>query len=142
MQLKKSPRKFGLLVVDAFGSDAIPVHLLTRKALAIDLEHLEHNGLIAFHISNRFVDLEPALANLAADASCVAVIRRQRVLTDPEKARGIMPSDWLVIARDADDLEPLMKTGAWRTAKAQPAWQPWSDDFSNLYQVLRWRSEE
>jgi hypothetical protein len=141
LQLKKSPRKFGLLIVDAFGSDAIPLHLLTREALAVYLDHLEPNGLLAFHISNNFVELEPVLANLAADASCVAVIRRHHALADQDRDRGIMPSDWLVIARHARDLQPLLAVGGWRDAKAQPAWRPWSDDFSNLYQVFRWRNE-
>lgn len=141
LQLKKSPQKFGLLVVDAFGSDAIPLHLLTREALAVYLEHLEPNGLVAFHISNRYVDLEPVLANLAVDASCVAAMRRHGALADEERDRGIMPSDWLVLARHAKDVEPLLGSGGWRKANARPEWKPWSDDFSNLYQVFRWRSE-
>ncbi len=136
LRLKKTPHKFGLLVVDAFGSDAIPLHLLTREALAVYLDHLEPNGLLAFHISNRYVDLEPVLANLANDASCVAVIR-----SGQEKDRGIMPSDWLVIARHAEDVRPLMEVNGWRYAKARREWKVWSDDFSNLYQVFRWRSE-
>jgi hypothetical protein len=138
LQLKKSPQRFGLLIVDAFGSDAIPLHLLTREALAVYLDHLEPNGLLAFHISNRYVDLEPVLANLAADTQppCVAVIRRHGGLSEEAKDRGIMPSDWLVIARHGKDVQPL----GWRDAKARPEWKAWSDDFSNLYQVFRWRS--
>jgi hypothetical protein len=138
LQLKKSPQKVGLLVIDAFGSDAIPLHLLTREALAVYLEHLEPNGLLAFHISNRYVDLEPVLANLAADTSppCVAIIRRHGELSDQERDRGIMPSDWLVMARHAKDVQPL----GWHSANARPEWKAWSDDFSNLYQVFRWKS--
>lgn len=138
LQLAESSRKFDLLVVDAFGSDAIPLHLLTREALAVYLDHTESGGLIAFHISNNYVDLEPALANLALDASCAAVIRRHDTLSDEEKDRGIMPSHWLVVARQAKDVQPLLSAG-WRQARARPEWRPWSDDFSNLYQVVRWR---
>jgi hypothetical protein len=134
LQLKKSPRKFGLLVVDAFGSDAIPLHLLTREALAVYLDHLEPNGLLAFHISNLYVDLEPVLANLAAEASCEAVIRRHGYLSEQAKDQGILPSDWLIITRHARDVP-----GGWREATARPEWKAWSDDFSNLYQVFRWK---
>ena len=63
--LKKSTQKFGLLVIDAFGSDAIPTHLLTREALAVYRRHLQPSGVLLFHISNQFVNLQPPLARLA-----------------------------------------------------------------------------
>src|SRR5205085_3310553 len=66
LKLRESNEEFGLLVIDAFGSDAIPVHLLTREALAVYRDHMQSRGVIGFHISNNYLDLEPVLANLAA----------------------------------------------------------------------------
>jgi spermidine synthase len=141
LRLQKTPQKFGLLVVDAFGSDAIPVHLLTREALDVYLDHLEPDGILAFHISNHYLDLEPVLANLAADRNCVAYLR-QHEPTAEEKVEGIMSSHWLVIARREDDLKPLLKNADWRPAKARPDLAVWTDDYSNLLSVFRWRSQD
>ncbi len=142
LQLKKSDAKFGVLVVDAFGSDAIPVHLLTREAFALYLDRLEPNGILAFHISNRYVDLEPVLANLAAEKECIAYVRQHRGLSKEEDAEGIMLSDWVVIARRPDDLAALLNTGHWRPGVGRPGQRVWTDDFSNLLQVFRWRLVE
>ncbi|MSU77806.1 MAG: hypothetical protein EXS16_06890 [Gemmataceae bacterium] len=136
LSLKRSTQKFGLLVIDAFGSDAIPLHLLTREALAIYLGKLTPNGVIALHFSNRYVDLEPVLAALADDAlpTCVALVRRHQP-TSEETRRGIMPSDWLVLARDERHLGKLV---GWEPARPRPGLKAWTDDTSNLFQALRW----
>ena len=141
LQLKKSKATFGVLVIDAFGSDSIPVHLLTREAMKVYLGHLEPDGLIAFHISNNYVDLEPVLANLARDAkpACTAVVRSHRELSDDEKTHGIAPSEWLVLARRPEDLAPLHNSGNWEDARPRLGQRVWTDDFSNLLPVFRWR---
>jgi len=134
LQLRKSSQKFGLLIIDAFGSDAIPVHLLTREALQVYFEHLEPDGLLAFHISNRYVDLEPLLASLARDAKAEAYFRKH----DPspeQKALGVFPSEWLLIARRREDLPEQLH---WQTAKTRAGLKVWTDDSSNLLQSLRW----
>jgi spermidine synthase len=134
LQLKKSPKRFGLLVVDAFGSDAIPAHLLTREALQVYLDHLEPNGILAFHVSNRYVDLEPVLALLAKDAKCEAFFRKHD--SSPEQqARGLLSSEWLVIVRQREDLPAGLH---WQAAKTRRGLPVWTDDSSNLFQVLRW----
>jgi hypothetical protein len=115
------------------------VHLLTREALALYLDCLEPNGLLAFHISNNYVDLEPVVANLAADANCTAYLRHHGAVDDKEKEEGIMESTWLVVARRPDDLAPLVQAGSWRLARAQPKLRVWTDDYSNLLPVFRWR---
>ncbi len=144
LQLKKSDDKFGLIVIDAFGSDAIPLHLLTREAFALYLDRLAPNGLLAFHISNRYVNLEPPIANLAADAkpACTAYIREHLHVSDEEKDLGILPSVWLVAARTPEDLAPLRQAGHWRPAEARPEQRVWTDQYSNLLQVFRWRASE
>ncbi|MBI2805193.1 MAG: fused MFS/spermidine synthase [Planctomycetes bacterium] len=143
LQLRKPGNTFGLLIVDAFGSDAIPMHLLTREALAVYLDRLTPGGVLAFHISNGYVNLESVLANLAADTDppCVALVRRHRANAD-EKKFGIMNSDWLVIAQKREDVRPLLDSPAWRPAQPRPELPVWTDDRSNLFQVFRWRGPE
>ncbi len=135
LSLKKSSKKFGLLVIDAFGSDAIPLHLLTREALAIYLKRMTSDGVIAFHISNRYVDLEPVLAALADDAqpTCVARFRSHQP-TAAEARRGVMPSEWLVLARDE---KHLAKLKGWDPARRRPGLKAWTDDTSNLFEAFR-----
>jgi spermidine synthase len=144
LQLQKSTQRFGLLIVDAFGSDAIPVHLLTLEALQMYRAHQPDDGILAFHISNNFVDFEPVLAALAENAqpSLVCYIRDDHAPTQAEKDQGVFRSIWVVMAQNTANLDPLLRDHAWRRAKARPGAKPWTDAFSNLLQVLRWRAGE
>jgi hypothetical protein len=138
LTVSEHPGKFGLLVVDAFGSDAIPLHLLTREALRVYQAHLCDHGILAFHISNRYVDLEPVLANLAADASppLLCLIQRDLSLDDAERKKGKEPSVWVILTKSPDDLGQLART-RWQAARARPDLRVWTDDFSDLVSVLR-----
>jgi hypothetical protein len=98
------PDKFAFLVVDAFSSDAIPIHLITREALAIYLENLAQDGLLAFHISNRYLDLGPVLGNLAADVGLVGFIEND----SDDNIPGKTSSSWVVLARDENSLHRLV----------------------------------
>jgi hypothetical protein len=112
------PEKFALLVVDAFSSDAIPVHLITREALRIYLDNLADDGLLAFHISNRYLDLEPVLANLAQDLGLAGVIQQDE---DDERA-GKAASSWVVLARREHDLDRLVHEGRWPQWQEEQGW--------------------
>src|SRR5207244_2501981 len=92
LSLQKSKETFGLLIVDVSSTDAIPVHLMTREAIALYRERLSADGILVFHITHRLVDLEPTLANIGADAKCVAYFRRHSP-SDKEKEQGITASD-------------------------------------------------
>ena len=130
---------FDLLVLDAFSSDAIPVHLLTAEAFRLYLDKLRPGGVLAFHLSNRYLDLPPLVARLAADADpgLVAVLDEDGAVSDTDRAAGKSPSTWVFVARRRDDL------GANRHG-LQPlrplAGPGWTDDFSNLLEV--WRAGE
>ena len=128
------PRQFDLLVVDVFSSDAIPVHLLTREALRIYVERLAGQGLLAIHVSNRYLDLKPALGNLAEDAGVVA----QACQDVDTGAVGKWASDWVVMARRAEDLGKLAEDSAWTPLRSNHA-RLWTDDFSNVVGAMRWR---
>ena len=126
--------QYGVIVLDAFSSDAIPSHLLTREALQVYLDRLAPGGLFAFHISNRHLGLEPVLARLAEDAGLVALIRRDAV--PPGAESGKRSSEWGVMARKPEDLAPLNSDGAWRPVRLRPDVALWTDDFSNVLTLL------
>ena len=130
---------YGLIVLDAFSSDAIPSHLLTREAVALYTRKLAAAGLLAIHISNNHLDLESTVANLAHDAGLVAVTRLDEYVTAAETRAGKTPSHWVVLARRRADLGGLGKDSRWRELAPQPDKTLWTDDFSSIMQVVRWR---
>ena len=134
LTLEHSQERFGILIIDAFGSDAIPLHLLTREALKIYRDHLQEDGILMFHISNRYFHLEPILANLAREIDWACKIRDDR---SADKERGKSASIWLVMAKEL----PMPVFQGWFPARPNPELRPWTDDFSNLYQILKWREE-
>jgi hypothetical protein len=130
--------RFDLLVLDAFSSDAIPAHLVTREAFQVYFERLAPGGLIAFHISNRYLDLEPVLGSLAGAAGYASLAQLDRATTDEELASYKKHSHWVLIARTEDDLSPFVGDVRWRLTRRQ-AGAIWTDDFSNVLSVIRWR---
>jgi hypothetical protein len=120
-----------LLILDAFGSDAVPVHLLTREALRLYLDRLAPGGLLAFNITNRYLDLEPVLAALAAAEGLVARVRYDVNISDAERSAGKQPTIWAVLARREGDLQTLGPDPAWKPAQASPGRRAWTDDFAD-----------
>ena len=98
---------YGLIVLDAFSSDAIPTHLLTREALRLYRAKLGEGGILAFHISNKCIDLAPILGALASDAGLSCLIRRDLDLPSAELQSGKEPSTWAVMAASEADLGSL-----------------------------------
>ncbi len=129
---------FDVFVLDAFSSDAIPVHLVTREALALYQRKLAPHGLLACHISNLHLDLEPVFANLARDAHLACLVRDDTVVSPEESALGKAPSVWLVMARQTADLAPLARDPRWRPAR-HDTHAVWTDDYSSLLAAFRWR---
>ena len=123
-----------LVIVDAFSSDSIPVHLLTREAIELYVRKLRPGGLIAFHVSNRHLELAPVVARAARALGLAAVERYDRA----EGARGgRTPSRWLVLARSPERLEPLLERSGWRIPTVS-AGRVWTDDYSNVLSVVKW----
>lgn len=140
LRLAEAPaRHFQILVLDAFSSDAVPVHLLTHEALEVYLSKLAPGGVLAFHTSNRFLDLRPVLADLARDAGLVCRCRDDLGILADEAARGRDPSQWVVMAADAADLGPLARNVFWDDLlKTTPPGSVWTDDHSNIIGVFKW----
>jgi hypothetical protein len=129
--------RYDLIVVDAFTSDAIPVHLLTREALRLYVEMLAPDGLLALHLSNRYLRLEPVVANLAADAGLGGRLVQH---DDAPETEGATRSTWAVLARMPEALGDLAHDARWTTATLEPDPQvgTWTDDFHNLFSVFKW----
>jgi hypothetical protein len=138
LRLREAPeRQYDLLAIDAFSSDAIPVHLLTREAMRLYLSRLTDRGLLAFHISNRYADLEPVLAGLARDAGLVGRGFDDWQVTAAEQAEGKEASQWVVLTRRTSGLGALARRANWLPLAGEEA-RVWTDDYSNLLGALRW----
>ena len=133
---REPPQNFDVLAVDAFSSDAIPVHLITREALGIYLKHMKRDGIVAFHVSNRFLDLIPVVARIAKEQGAHAVLVNDDPDDEDESLRS--RSDWVLVSRDpaALEAEPIVEGGGVE-AEDQPRWRTWTDDYSNLIQILK-----
>jgi hypothetical protein len=127
--------RYDLIVVDAFSSDAIPVHLLTREAFRLYFEMLSLNGLLALHLSNRYLALAPVVASLAEDARLGGRLIRDDSSPDAE---GSSASIWAVLARTPDALGNLTRDPGWTAVKLEPSPRVgvWTDDFHNLLAVF------
>jgi len=132
---REPPEGFDILAVDAFSSDAIPVHLITRDALATYLRHMKPDGIVAFHVSNRFLNLIPVVARIAEELDARATL----VSDDPDESdERRSRSDWVLVSRDAKALDaPAIVQAGGEPAEDRPEWRTWTDNYSNLIQILK-----
>jgi len=129
----EGPQNYDILAVDAFSSDAIPVHLLTREAIQLYFRHLKPEGVLALHISNRYLDLKPVCEGGAA-----AVGREAFVVEDEgDEASYLSSSTWVLVTSDlALYKEKFFKDATVSQYSAKKGFRPWTDDYSNLFQIL------
>jgi SAM-dependent methyltransferase len=130
------PQRFNVIVVDAFSGDAIPVHLLTREALALYRRHLRPDGLIVFHVSNQYVDLEPVVAATARDAGLRAV----SVHSHGDEQNGLYYADWILVTANLTFLnQPDIVNNAFPTP-LRADMRLWTDNYSSVFPLLKWQS--
>jgi hypothetical protein len=129
---------YGMFVLDAFSGDAIPIHLLTREAVELYLSKLVPDGVLLFHISNRYMDLVPVVDRVAADLKLTAFLRHDDEVTEAELAEGKQPSTWAIMAREPKLLEPFASGAGWQALRGDRRGDLWTDNYSNILQVLRW----
>jgi len=139
LTMERQPsQQFDLIAVDAFSSDAIPVHLLTREAFVLYFRHLKPNGILAVHVSNRYLNLTPVVSRNAQDVSKAAILiddGDQQIEYD-----YLTSSDWVLVTSDpAVNMftDPLFQAQGITRAKMRPDLRPWTDDYSNLFQILK-----
>jgi SAM-dependent methyltransferase len=129
---REPPQRFDLLVLDAFSSDAVPAHLLTLEAGASYARHLAPAGVLAFHVSNRYLQLAPVVKRLAESLALEAV----QVVDRPPKGGHLKASEWVVLSANRAVLD-AMRAGGATPVVVPAAFRPWTDDFNDLFSVLR-----
>jgi hypothetical protein len=134
---KQPDDRFDLLILDAFSSDAVPIHLMTREAVAVYLQKLRANGLLVFNISNRYVRLAPILGALADDAGLIA-LNQTFSPTKAQSGAGASASNWIVIGRTAADLEVISTDPRWQRVHGERGRKSilWTDDYADLIRVV------
>lgn len=142
LSLKSAPEaNYDMILLDAFSSDAIPMHLVTQEAVGLYLAKLRPGGILVFHLSNRYLDLEPVMGNLARDAGLVSLVKADLNLTDKDRQDNKKAvSIWAVMARQPETLKGLARDEQWRRLPVRPGEALWTDDFSNILSVFKWNS--
>ncbi len=138
LQLAKDEQKYDAIFLDAFSSDAIPIHLITKQAVELYLDRLKPGGLLTFHTTNRHLDLNPVLGNIAADLKLTALWRYDRQVTSKEFHNlKKQTCRWIALARKPEDLGKLRTDKRWMELKADRRKRTWTDDYSNIWGVMR-----
>jgi len=136
LNLQNAPEGvYGLIVLDAFSSDAIPVHLVTQQALDLYLSKLAAGGMLAFHISSRSLNLKPILADLAESRKLICIGFDD---LKPGPFEGKDPSQWVVMSRSLPEISNLSINSQWQRLEGKKGTRVWSDDFSNILRAIRW----
>jgi hypothetical protein len=130
-------KSFDLLILDAFSSDAIPVHMLTKEAMETYFEKLDKDGLLAVHISNWNFDLKPVLATAAKELGLTAAFHPHRSFRNRGEHLE-QTSEWVVVGRSQVQLEKLASQGRWILLRARPSDKLWTDDYSSMARIILW----
>jgi SAM-dependent methyltransferase len=126
------PQNFDVLAIDAFSSDAIPVHLITREAVEVYLRHMKPDGVIAFHVTNRYLDLVPVVEGIAHELDLHTLW-----ISDDGELPLANSSSWVLVAKDPVRLSDPRLMEAATNISARRDWRVWTDDFNNLLQVMK-----
>jgi hypothetical protein len=127
---REPPQRFDVLAVDAFSGGSVPIHLITTQALDVYERHMQPQGVIAFHVTNRFLTLPPVVQQIAQARGLHALL-----VHDDAEHSDLRRTDWVLVASDPAALAPMQ--GAATPFTPIPGLQPWTDDFNNLFGVLK-----
>lgn len=128
---------YDMIIQDAFSSDMIPAHLLTREAFRLYQRKLTADGVLIFNITNRYLDLEPVLANLISDSGMIGVIQRDNAVRNEDLPLRKCPSVWVVSAQHAEDLRELQNDSRWQPMRNRGGARLWTDDYSNIVSMIK-----
>ena len=129
---------YGMFVLDAFSGDAIPIHLLTREAVELYLSKLAPDGVLLFHISNRYMDLVAVVDRIATELKLAAFLGDDPEVSESEHGADKQSSTWVVMARDSGMLDSFARDASWRALTGDRHGDLWTDNYSNILKVLRW----
>jgi SAM-dependent methyltransferase len=134
LSLESEPsQQFDVLAVDAFSGDAIPVHLLTKEAFAVYFRHLKPGGILAIHTSNTYLKLAPVVKLLAEDADYATRL----ISSDEDVTMMVSPADWVLVTRNEEFLNKPETFAGSENITVPPHLRLWTDDYNNLYEILR-----
>lgn len=129
---REAPQGFDILAVDAFSGDSVPVHLITAEAMDVYLRHMKPGGIIAFHVTNRFLAMAPVVENIAAQKGLhIALVE------DEPDSVALNNTNWVLVARAPEVLRQEAIRKAATPIQAIPGLGVWTDDFNNLFEVLK-----
>jgi spermidine synthase len=129
--------EFDLIVLDAFTSDAIPAHLITREAIALYMQKMNEDGVLAIHISNRYLDLRPVIIALANDAKLAGALGERSPDTEG-RGKLYYGSRWMVLTKKRETLSELVKIDGWYQLGTWPESRLWTDDFTDVLGAIKW----
>ncbi len=133
----EAPQHYDVLVVDAFSGDAIPVHLLTAEALDLYRRHLQPSGIIAFHVSNHFLDLAPVVEQQAKHAG----LKTALIISPDDDERAAYSSDWVLLTADTEFLSRPEISNAQKPIAIPRRLRLWTDDYNSLLPVLKTKAD-
>ena len=134
LTMEREPaQRYDVLAIDAFSSDSIPVHLMTRQAMAIYLKNMKPDGVIAFHVTNRFLDLAPVVKRIADDMQLHTAL----ITDDAEDHSDFAKTDWVLVSRQASALQHPLVVDAETPIDDIPGLRVWTDSFNNLFKILK-----
>jgi hypothetical protein len=129
---REAPHNFDVLAVDAFSSDSIPVHLITREAMAVYLKHVKPGGAVVFHVTNRFLKLAPVVKQIADSLGLYSAL-----IVDEAEETNFSKTDWIIVTRDKALIESDAIVKKASEIDKIPGLRLWTDDFNNLFQILK-----
>jgi SAM-dependent methyltransferase len=132
---QEQPQNYDVIAVDAFTGDAVPVHLLTAQAFDLYLRHLRPGGVLAFHISSQYLNLEPLIKQQADHAHSKVVL-----ISSEDDDNGIDAADWALVTNNNEFLARKEIHDAAEAIKPNPKLRLWTDDYSSLLPLMRWQS--
>ena len=133
----EAPQRYDVLVVDAFSGDAIPVHLLTTEALELYRRHLQPSGIIAFHVSNHFLDLAPLVEQQAEHEGWKTAL----IISPDDDERAAYSSDWVLVTADTEFLSRPEIRKAQQPITMPRGLRLWTDDYNSLLPILKTKAE-
>jgi len=131
----ESPQRYDVIVVDAFSGDAIPVHLITLEALAVYRRHLAPDGIVAFHVSNRHLDLKPVVAQIATRSGMATA----HIANSADDKKDVWPSDWMLVTNNRAFLERKEVVKASEKVVIPSTLRLWTDDYNSLLPIFKFR---
>jgi SAM-dependent methyltransferase len=132
---KLNDGELDLLLLDAFSSDSIPAHLVSREAIQMYLTKLKPDGLIMFHVSNRYMDVESLISAAVTDAALPGLVRYD----NNEEHVGKTSSDYVIAGKSLQALGLLVHNSSWSPVRKPEGIEPWTDDYSNMLEIVRWK---